>query len=89
MPVQIQLSDDDEELDEVKAEQQPLMTSSTAFSRKFEPAYFRWNAAATQQAVGSRRLSLNVVSSAGVIHVQTAAELDAQVWLLSYELKIM
>ena len=67
---------DGEELDEVKAEQQPLITSSAAYNRKFEPTYFRWNAAATQRSFGSRRQSTNAVSSGAALHVQTADELD-------------
>jgi len=62
------------------AEQQPLMTSSAECNRKFEPTYFRWNAAAIQRAAaGSRRTSVNVAGSRAVLHVQTADELDEQV----------
>lgn len=78
-----ELDQDGEDQDEVKAEQQPLMTSAT-YNRKFEPTYFRWNGAATTRPLGSRRQSTNAVSGGATIHIQTADELDEQVIRYKY-----
>jgi hypothetical protein len=68
--------DDENDLGSASTSTAAAAATATARDRKFEPTYFRWNA--VMQRGGSRRMSLDVVNG-GLLHVQTAAELDAEV----------